>query len=169
MFIHRPSEQVREAAESHLHAPVDLVVPVSWGLGLSTSGILTLAGAYVVLGTVAGTFGTSWLLAVLTSLPLAWILVQATRGNLGRGLLVMTAKTESGRQVVALRAKRFAVMTTKGEVYRSYPGPTFPKLLPDEVWWQGLTCQIGDDLYYINHNYEEEVRQAIPTASRTGF
>lgn len=165
MFIHEPSDRVRQAAEAHLKARPDVVVPISWGLGLSTSGILALGAAYVVVGTVAGTFGGSWVLAVATSVPLAWILAQSTRGTLGRGVLVLTEQTPTGRRAVALRARRFAIMTTRGEVHRVHPEPVTVKLAADDIWWRAVACRVGDDVYYINHNYEAEVRQALDSST----
>lgn len=165
VFIHEPSDRVRQAAETHLRAPVDLVVPVSWGFGLSTSGIMTMATAYVVVGTVAGTFGNSWVLAVATSVLLAWILAQSSRGTLGRGQLILTEASPRGRRAVALRAKRFAIMTTKGEVHRVYPEPVPVRLVADNPWWQAPSCQVGDETYYVNHNYVDEVRRALGDGS----
>jgi hypothetical protein len=165
VFIHEPSDRVRQAAETHLRAPPDVVVPISWGVGLNTSGILTLAAAYVVLGTVAGTFGGSWVLAVATSVPLAWIVARSTRGSLGRGLLVLTEPTPAGRRAVALRAKRFAIMTTHGEVHRIHREPVRVQLLTDDTWWRAVQCQVGADVYYVNHNYQAEVRRALDSSS----
>ena len=165
MFIHEPSDRVRQAAETHLKAPPDVVVPISWGMGLSTAGALALAAAYVVVGTVAGTFGGSWVLAVATSVPLAWILAQSTRGTLGRGLLVLTEPDPVGRRAVTLRAKRFAIMTTQGEVHRVYPEPVTVQLLADDVWWRALRCQVGEDIYFVNRSYEAEVQRALDQPS----
>ena len=165
VFIHEPSDRVRQAAETHLRAPADVVVPISWGVGLSTTGIFAVAAVYVMIGTVAGTFGNSWVLAVATSIPLAWILVQSTRGSLGRGLLVLTEPEPNGRRAVALRAKRFAIMTTRGEVHRIYPEPIDVRLLTDDTWWRAVQCQVGADVYYVNHNYQAEVRRALDSSS----
>ncbi|MEM7324930.1 MAG: hypothetical protein AAF531_17720 [Actinomycetota bacterium] len=172
MFIHKPSDRVRRAAEPHLREPVTVAIPVNWGLGLSTSGVMALAATYVVVGTVAGTFGQSWVLAIATCVPLAWILVQSTRGTLGRGVLAMTEATGDRRKAVALRARRFAIMTTRGEVHRVHPEPMPVDLLPARTWWRATACRVDDEIYFINHNYEAEVRAVLSSAAdeanRTG-
>lgn len=165
MFVRRPSEQVKEAAADHLDGPVQLAIPVSWGIGLSTSGILTATGGVVIVGTVLVTFGLTWVWGAGLFVYFSWFLAQVNRGGLGRGVLALTDPSTEGRRIVVLRAGGWSPTGPSRGLHRSYPATTELAVADGGRWWQSLQCRVGDDLYFINHNYVTEVSAALPRYS----
>ncbi len=161
MFIDRPSDRVQDAARDHASEPIAVVVPVSWGFGFSTPGIFAFVFGYILIGTLIGPLVSNWALAFIMCAPLALVLLQTNRGKIGQGMVAMTALEDDGRQAVVLRAKRFSALTPSGEVHRAYPSGTKVELLEDHKWWQGMRCRVGEDLYYVNPNYNGEVRRSL--------
>lgn len=142
------------------------MVPVSWGFGLSSPGIFAFVFCYILLGTIIGSLVPNWLLGVIMCAPLGLVLVQTRRGRLGQGMLAMTSARDGSREIVALNARRLSPFTPSGDSRRVYPAGTKAELLVDDKkWWQGLKCRVGDDIYFVNPNYDGEVRQVLPENS----
>lgn len=168
MFIDRPSGQVKGAAAEHLDGPVQLAIPVSWGVGLSTAGIVAFLGGIVVVGTVMGTFGLTWIWAAVLCVYFSWFLARATSGTVGRAILAMTAPSTAGRQVVALRARGWSTASPNGGLHKTYPAGTEVRLESSTRWWQSLRCRVGDDVYFIKHNHIAEVIDTLSGESPGG-
>lgn len=165
MFIDRPSDRVQDAARDHASELVDVVVPVSWGFGFSTPGIFAFVVGYILVGTLIGPLVSNWALAAIMCAPMALVVMQTRRGKMGQGLVAMTVPNDGGREAVVLRVKRLSALTPSGEVRKAYGAGTKVELLEDRRWWQGMRCRIGDDLYYVNPNYDSEVRRTFAAIS----
>lgn len=170
VFIHRPSDRVKQAADTHLGTPVTLAIPVTWGgLGLSTFGLFALVGGGGMVGAVTSSFGLSWPLAAGFAVLSAWLLVQAVNGSFGHGSLALTTSEHGRRRGLVLRAGRFATVTGQGEIYRVYREPVTVEFVQTQRWWQAPTLVLGPDVYFINPNYELEVTRALAGATKRPF
>lgn len=184
MFVNRPSDRVRDAAKNHIDGQVAVVIPVSWGFGLSTAGVFAFVFLLILAGTLIGMLVSNLVLALIMSVPVITVLVQTRRGAMGQGMVATTSAeamtvgggnagtdtdaerdddgpTGPGRSAVVLKAKRFSIATPSGAVHRAYPAGTGLQLLEERRWWQGVKCKIGEDIYFVNPNFDDEVRRAL--------